>query len=282
MRRDVVPPLATRGYTLRAVSRALVAVVFGTIAGATSQAAAQAPLAGGLPGGWVEVNAFRQSVTNGYGDWTGGYARVVLPSARNTWYADVLAMDAFGERGGQVGVTQRHEWSDRIFQMIGANVGNGASILPRARVDGALGVRLGAQRRVQATGGMSYVKSTTALYDVAGIASLAWYAPHNLLLEAGGRYNVSRPGDIQSHRLSLTSIWTPSPRRSFSFRGIGGSEGWQVISANTTLTRFHSRELSLAWREKVAGPWALSVQGDWYDNPFYTRSGVTIGVARYW
>lgn len=244
--------------------------------------AAQAPLAGGLPGGWIEANALAQSVTGNYGNWQGGYARYVNPSAHDTWYVEALGLHAFGESGFQMGITQRHDWNTRFFQMIGANVGSGASIMPRARVDGALGVRFGSANQFQATGGVSYVKSVTALHDVAGLASVAWYAPHALMLEAAVRYNVSRPGDIRSQRVSLTSIYTPSARRSFSLRAIGGSEGWQVLNTATTFTRFQSQEAALAWREKITSHIAVSLQGDWYHNPFYTRSGVTLGVARYW
>ncbi len=243
---------------------------------------AQAPLAGGLAGGWVEANAFAQSVTNGFGNWQGAYLRAVRPSARDTWYADGLALRAFNESGAQLGVAHRHDWSQRVFHLLGANVGSGASILPKARVDGAIGLRFGPARRLQATAGLSYVKSVTELSDLAGTASVAWYAPHNLVIDVGGRYNSSRPGNIQSHRLSTTTIWTPSARRSFSARVIGGSEGWQIVRTGITLSRFHSREASLAWREKISSHLALSAQADWYNNPFYTRSGVTLGVARYW
>ena len=252
------------------------------VAAVAAPLCAQAPLAGGLPGRWVEANALAQSVTNGYGDWQGVYVRGVRPSARDTWYLDALALRAFGEDGLQIGAAHRHDWTGRVFQMLGASVGSGASIMPRVRVDGALGLRLGAARRWQATGGVSYVKSVTELSDLAAIASLAWYAPHAVMIEVGGRYNTSRPGNIRSHRLSTTTVWTPSPRRTFSLRGIGGSEGWQVVRSGTTLQRFQSQEGALAWREKLTPSFAISVQGDWYHNPYYTRSGVTVGVARYW
>ncbi|HYW31434.1 MAG TPA: YaiO family outer membrane beta-barrel protein [Gemmatimonas sp.] len=243
---------------------------------------AQAPLAGGIPGGWVEANALYQSVSNGFGDWQGAYLRAVRPSARDTWWADVLALEAFTERGTQVGITQRHDWSPRVFQMIGASVGSGASIMPRVRADGTVGVRLGDRRQWQTSVGASYVKSVSELSDVAGIASVAWYAPHALMLETGVRYNVSRPGNIRSHRLINSASWTPTPRRTLSARVIAGSEGWQTLRSGTTLVSFHSQEYALAWRQLVAGPVALSLQGDFYRNPFYTRSGVTLGVARYW
>jgi len=250
-------------------------------AGATP-AYAQAPLAGGLPGAWFEVNTFRQRVTNDFGDWSGVYLRGVKPGARDTYYAEVLALEAFGERGVQGGVTHRHDWSPSFFHTLGATVGSGASILPQGRVDGTLGTRFGDRKQWQATAGGSYVKSVTALFDVAATSSLAWYAPRVLLLETGVRFNISRPGEVRSHRLFGAAVLTPSPRRSFSVRAIAGTEGWQIVNTTITLQRFASQEYSLSWREKISGPWALTLHGDAYRNPFYVRSGGTIGVARYW
>ncbi|MDQ8172698.1 MAG: YaiO family outer membrane beta-barrel protein [Gemmatimonadota bacterium] len=243
---------------------------------------AQAPMAGGFPGRSIEANALAQSVTNGYGDWSGVYVRAVQPGTRDTWYVDALALRAFGERGLQVGTTQRHDWTSRIFQMIGANVGSGAAIMPRGRVDGAVGLRLGATKAWQTTVGLSYVKSVTELSDMAGVASLAWYTPRAIVIDVGVRYNISRPGNVRSHRFTNTTMWTPSARRSFSLRLGGGTEGWQVIRTGTTLRQFHSQDAALSWREKVTTSLALSLQADWYQNPFYARSGVTLGVARYW
>ena len=128
-------------------------------------AIAQAPLAGALPGRTVELHGLHQPVSNGYGDWSGAYARVIVPGARNTLFLDALGVRGFGERGVQGGVAHRLAWSD--------NVG-------------------------------------------------------------------------------------------------------------TTLTRFASQELALAWRERIGTSRALNVQFDRYSNPYYTRMGVTLGVAQYW
>lgn len=261
---------------------ALVAALAAALAARPHVVTAQAPLAGGLPGSWVEANVFAQGVSNNFGDWSGLYVRGVRASPRSTTYGEVLALDAFRERGVQLGATRRDDWSTHVFTAIGANLSNGAPILPRGRVDGLVGVRFGRRNAWQATAGGSYVKSITDLYDVAGTASLAWYAPRLLLLEAGVRANTSNPGNIRSHRVHGVAVITPSPRRSISLRAIGGTEGWQIVSTTTTLTRFHSTEFALAWREKLSTRWALSVQGDAYENPFYTRRGVTVGAARYW
>ncbi len=245
-------------------------------------AAAQAPLAGGLPGSWVEVNGFAQRVTNDFGNWSGVYGRVVHPTARNTVYGEVLSLQGFGTRGTQIGMAHRHDWSDRVFHVVGINLGDGALILPRFRSDAQVGVRLGDRKQWQLSTGGSYVKSPIDLYDVAATASVAWFAPRMLVLEFGGRYNASQPGDVRSHRVHAVAMLTPSPRRSFSARVVGGSEGWQLVTAGTTLSRFHSTEAALAWREKLTTSFAVGLQADYYRNPFYTRSGITLGASRYW
>jgi YaiO family outer membrane protein len=135
---------------------------------------------------------------------------------------------------------------------------------------------------VQTVAGASYVQSIATLSDVALLGAVTWYAPKGLVLESGIRYNTSRPGDITSHRVHAIAMYAPNARRSFSTRVIGGTEGWQIVNVGTTLTRFASQEVALAWRERINASLALNVQLDRYSNPYYTRMGVTLGVARYW
>jgi YaiO family outer membrane protein len=244
---------------------------------------AQAPLAGGIAGRTVEVHGLYQRVTGGYGDWRGSYARLILPGASDVLFLDALALEGFGERGVQAGIAHRHDWTSRWFHLLGVNAGDGTPIFPRARVDALVGRRWGEGRTVQTTAGASYVKSVTELYDVAALGNVTWYAPRGFIVETGVRYNSSRPGDIQSHRVHGIAMWTtPDARRSFSTRVIAGTEGWQIVNINTTLTKFASQEVAVAWRERVGRSLATNVQLDAYRNPFYTRAGVTVGVARYW
>ena len=245
-------------------------------------AIAQAPLAGALPGRTVELHGLHQPVSNGYGDWSGAYARVIVPGARNTLFLDALGVRGFGERGVQGGVAHRLAWNDRWFHMLGVNVGDGSPLFPRYRTDGLIGRRWGATGAVQTVAGASYVQSIATLSDVALLGAATWYAPNGFVLESGIRYNTSRPGDINSHRVHAIAMYAPNSRRSFSTRLIGGTEGWQIVNVGTTLTRFASQELALAWRERIGTSRALNVQFDRYSNPYYTRMGVTLGVAQYW
>lgn len=267
---------------LRAAARHRIAVAVGcAVLALPARVAGQAPMPGGLTGSWVEGNVFAQRVTNGFGDWSGVYMRGVRPSPKNTFTVDALRLQAFNQTGLLIGAAHRHDWNNTFFHVLGANLGSGVPILPDYRVDGLLGVRFGGRKEWQATGGASYVQSVTELSDVAATASLAWYAPKAIVLEVAGRYNISRPGNIESYRIIRSATYTPVPRRSFSVRQIQGTEGWQIISAAKTLQQFRSDDWGIAWREKLGAHWALSLQGDRYLNPFYSRIGVTVGAAYY-
>jgi len=242
---------------------------------------AQAPL--GIFGGkWIEAGLTAHQVSGDLGDWRGAWVRSVVPSGdRNTFWADAIALEAFGERGVQVGLAHRHDWTGRFFHLAGVTVADGAPIFPRVRADVQAGVRLGASRSVVASAGVSHVRSVQNLTDAALTGAVAWYAPHGLILETGIRANTSWPGRIRTARVSGGATWMGA-RRSFSVRGIGGEEGWQVLSAQTALVRFSSQEVAVAWRERLGARWSTAVQLDRYDNPTYTRTGFTLGVARSW
>lgn len=241
----------------------------------------QAPI-GAFAGKTFEVGATAQRVSNAYGDWRGGYARAVVPvGTSDTWWADVLAMEAFTERGVQVGIAQRHDWTRRFFTLVGATVADGAPIFPRVRADLQAGVLLGPARTVVATLGVSHVRSVQTLSDAALVSSLAWYAPHGIILDANVRVNTSWPGRVRTARSGGSATWMLADR-SFSVRGIAGEEGYQIISAQTALVRFSSHEVSVAWRERLGQGWSTALQVDRYENPAYTRTGLTLGLARHW
>jgi YaiO family outer membrane protein len=276
---------AARVAPARAMTAAaLVAVAL--LAALAPRLRAQPPL-GIFPGAWVEAGVTAQRVTtpsgtDDLGDWRGAWARAVLPAgARDTWWADAFALEAFGTRGVQLGVAHRHDWTGRFFHLAGATVADGAPIFARVRADLQLGARLGPARTVVATAGISHVRSVQDLTDAALLANLAWYAPRGLVLEAGVRANTSWPGRIRTARIT-GAVTRLGPRRSLSLRAIGGEEGWQVLTTETALVRFASREASLAWRERLGGRWSSAVQVDWYDNPTYTRAGASVGLALGW
>lgn len=260
--------------TLKAGMTALITLVVPAAAHAQATLSATA-------GRWVEAGAFHHAVSKGYGDWDGAYLRAVLPAgARDIVYADAVHQRAFGDRGSYVALADRHEWGAGFFTIAGGGRGFDARFFPAWRADASAGQRFGARKNIVATLGGSYVKSQDVYEDYAATSSLSLYLT-GIVIEAGARYNTSTPGDVHALRGYTAITAVPSPRRSIALRLGGGEEGYQLLGAQSLLQRFTSQEASLAWRERVASHWGLVLQADGYRNPFYTRTGGTLGIARY-
>ena len=50
--------------------------------------------------GWLQGDAFYHAVTNDFGDWKGVGIRAVVPAgSQNIWYGELVAQEAFHDRG---------------------------------------------------------------------------------------------------------------------------------------------------------------------------------------
>jgi len=275
-----VPRRRVRTVVIGALLLGSAASLAPVVAGDRASLRAQAPLAA-TAGRWVEAGAFHHAVSNDYGDWTGAYARAVIPvGSRDIFYGEAVTQRAFNDRGTFVGLANRHEWGAGFFTLAAGGHGMDARFFPEWRADVTAGQRFGARQRVVATAGASYIRSRDVYRDYAATGSLAVYLT-GIVFEAGARYNASTPGDVQALRGYSAITAVPSPRRSVALRIGGGEEGYQLLGNAGLLQRFTSTEASVAWRERVTGGWGVLLQADAYRNPFYTRAGGTLGVARY-
>ncbi len=249
-------------------------------AGSPQRVDAQTPLAS-TGGRWIEAGAFHHAVSDGYGDWNGVFTRAVVPvGTRDIFYGDAVTQRAFRERGSYVALANRHEWGAGVFTLVGGGHGFDARLFPEWRADASAGARVGTRRNIVGTIGGSYVQSRDVYRDYAATGSLAVYLT-GLVIEAGTRYNTSTPGDVHALRGYTAFTIVPSPRRSIALRVGAGEEGYQLLGGATVLQRFTSQEASIAWRERAGAQWGVVVQADAYRNPYYTRAGGALGVARY-
>ena len=230
----------------------------------------------------IEAGAFYQHVTNDFGDWKGGYARAVLAGARNVWYLDARAQEAFRDRGVYGSLANVHTFSSRLYTQVSIGGGSGDFVLPDLRLDVALSVKLGAARSVILTTGGTLVDAKSGFRDQALFGSLTWYAGSALLLEAGTRLNWSQPGQVGSARGFGALTAGRSGGTMLTLRGSAGSEGYQLTGADQTLRKFNSQEAGVSLRQWLGRSVGLVLGGDWYHNPFYTRAGASLGVFHGW
>ena len=250
------------------------------VAAAPLAAQAQPPAPPGSS--WIEAGGYYHHVTGPFGDWRGGYARGVFAGARDVWYLDARAQRAFNDDGVYGSIANVHTWTSRFYMQLGVGAGTGRYVLPALREDLSLNFKLGRARSVILTVGETYVDSHLIYEDKAFFGSLSWYAGGTVLVEAGGRVNWSNPGSVRSGRGSGALTLGRFGGSQVTLRGGAGTEGYQLIGLGTPLRMFSSQEASGALRQWLSGGWGMVLQGDWYHNPFYTRTGGQLGLFRAW
>lgn len=234
------------------------------------------------PAGWLQFEGFYHHVTHDFGHWKGAALRAVVPAGRsNIWYADLVAEEAFRDRGVYAAVGNRHFFGPSWFTLVSAGTGTGDFIFPDLRADAQVGHAWLDRKNLVTILGATYVNSKDVYEDFAASATVALYFP-GVTAEAGGRINWSWPDAVRSERGYAAVTLGRERHRLVVLRAGGGTEGYQLTGAVETQRSFTSYEASVTWRQWLGGHFGLLVGGEWYDNPFYTRTGVTLGIFRHW
>lgn len=234
------------------------------------------------PAGWLQADAFYHAVTNDFGDWKGVGLRAMVPSGpANIWSGELVAQEAFRDRGLWASASNRHFFGPNWFTFASLGGGTGDYNLPDLRADAAVGHAWLEKKNLVTILSATYVNSKDIYEDFALQGSVAAYFP-GVTAEAGLRINWSWPDAVQTERAYGAVTLGRERRRLVVLRAGGGYEGYQLTGDVETLQKFQSYEASLGWREWLKGSTGLVAGLEVYDNPFYTRTGVTIGVFRHW
>lgn len=253
-----------------------------TLTAAALLALVAAPLAAQGPAGWVQAEAFYHGVTNGFGDLKGGALRLMAPAGRRSViHAELIGQEAFGDRGVYGSFGLRHQLAPDWFMLASVGGGTGDFFFPELRADLVAGKAWLPRRNLVTILGGTWVKSKDIYEDRAVTASVAAYFP-GVAVEAGGRVNWSDPEAVRSGRAFGAVTMGRERVRYVTLRGTTGKEGYQLTGVTDAVRSFTSSEVSVSWREWVSGTLGTFVAVEWYDNPFYTRRGVTIGLFRHW
>ncbi|HKP29567.1 MAG TPA: YaiO family outer membrane beta-barrel protein [Gemmatimonadales bacterium] len=232
--------------------------------------------------GWLQGDAFYHAVSNDFGDWKGVGIRAVLPSGpKNIWYGELVAQEAFNDRGVWVSAGNRHFFGPNWFTFASLGGGTGDYYLPDLRADASVGHAWLEKKNLVTILGATYVNSKDIYEDFALLGSVAAYFP-GVTAEAGLRINWSNPDAVRTQRVWGAVTLGQERKRLIVIRGGGGSEGYQLTGDVETQQRFQSYEASIGWRQWLEGHTGFIAGLEVYHNPFYTRTGVTLGVFRHW
>jgi YaiO family outer membrane protein len=241
-----------------------------------------APLGAQRATGWIQAEGFYHGVTGDFGDWKGGALRLMAPAGRSSIvHAELIAQEAFRDTGVWGSLGLRQQLGPSWFAMASAGSGTGDYYFPDLRSDVVVGKAWFPRRNLVSLVGATWVKSKREYEDLGLSGSLALYLP-GAAIEAGGRVNWSDPEAVRTGRAFGAVTLGRDRHRYVTLRGSVGHEGYQLTGEVDTERRFRSQEAGILWREWLSGSLGAVVGVEWYDNPFYTRTGVTLGLFRHW
>src|SRR5882724_7260360 len=203
---------------------------------------------------YVEGGGNYLALTNGFGNWTGGYARGVVAQGNNIWSAEVNGQREFGDAGGFF-------W-------------------PRFRADGFLNKKWLPRRQFITTLGFGYYAAKDVHRDHSFFTGSTYYFEKPWILEEGIRFNVSNPGSVFSPAGFVAVTQGRNLQHYVTLRAGFGKEAYQLVGPVATITDFHSQTATITWRQWVGPHWGVNVVADYYHNPTYMRGGTSVGFFR--
>ncbi len=230
------------------------------------------------PTGYVEGGLNASRATNDYGNGFGQYVRgEVQTDPKNRWNAEAGHQHKFHENGTYGGIGNTHLWNEDMYTTIGISGGMKGSFLPRTRVDASIN-RMWREQRLLTTLGYMYFDSMGRNYSNSILLGATYYFPELWILQGGVWLNRSSPGGVNSASGFVGVMYGTNKDQFFNIRFDYGREAYQVINSGNTITDFNSHAILLGWRKWLGENWGFNAQADYYHNPFYNRTGGSLGV----
>lgn len=236
------------------------------------------PQPGSPPVVRVEAYGSHHDLTGGFSDWREAGLRVERGTAGRLLRAELVAMRRFDEGGAFAGLGGVFDIDADWYAGLSAGAGDGASYLPRARVDGFINRKLLAARNLVASLGAGYYRAPDGHVDRNLSLGAIYYFEFPLVVQAELRFNRSNPGEVRTNRRAVAVTWGRADATQLVARHGWGGEGYQALGPAASLINFRSRETSVAVRHRFSRRWGAAIALERYRNPIYERRGVTASL----
>jgi YaiO family outer membrane protein len=227
---------------------------------------------------FVEAGASYQDLSNQFGHWSGGYARGVVAIGKNTVNAEVNGQHEFGDAGVYMAVGDTYTFNSDWYGSLTVGTSSGGFFWPRFRADGFLNRKWSERRQFITTLGFGHYMAKDIHRDSNFFVGGTYYFQAPWIIEAGGRFNISNPGEVFSPS-GFAALTQGRNKHHYLTLNLGfGQEAYQLIGPTTVLTRFPSQTSTITWRQWLGRNWGFNFVVDYYHNPFYQRGGGVIGL----
>lgn len=217
-------------------------------------------------------------LTAGLGNWKEIGVRGTHTTGAHVLQGEVASMRRFGESGNFVGLGDTYAFNPDWFGSLSAGAGDGASYLPRVRVDGFIHRKLLTDRNLIASLGLGYYRAPDGHSDRSASLGATYYFTEPWIVQGEVRFNNSRPGGVNTRQQFLALTWGRDQQTQVTARHAWGGEGYQTIGNGDSLVNFSSHQSSLNLRHWIGADWGVSAGVERYHNPYYNRNGATLAL----
>lgn len=226
----------------------------------------------------IDGYASHQALSAAFPDWKETGVRLVHRSGAHVLRGELVGTRRWDERGAYASAGDTYEFNPLWYGSLAVGFGDGASYLPRVRVDAFLNRKLLAQNNLVSTVGIGYYKAPDGHIDRSLGLGAVYYFPMPLVIQGEVRFTTSNPGSVDTRQQFLAATWGREKQTLLTARHGWGSEGYQVIGRGSALVNFRSHETSIGVRHWMGANWGGFASLERYKNPTYERRGVTLGI----
>jgi YaiO family outer membrane protein len=229
---------------------------------------------------YVEAGGSYSQLTNGFGDWSGGYAVGVFATGKNIWNAEINGQHEFGDSGVYFAAGDTYNFNSDWYASLTLGSSVGGFFWPRFRADTFLNRKWGARKQFITTLGYGYYASKDVHRDQSVYIGSTYYFQGPWIVEDGVRFNISNPG-MEFSPAGFVALTEGRNEHHYVTVNAGfGQEAYQLVGPTTVLARFPSQNLTITWRQWVGKSWGFNLVADYYHSPFYERGGGSFGFFK--
>ncbi|HXQ25405.1 MAG TPA: YaiO family outer membrane beta-barrel protein [Candidatus Acidoferrales bacterium] len=229
---------------------------------------------------YVEAGASYRQLTNGFGDWSGGYARGVLQIGKNIWNAEINGQHEFGDGGVYLAAGDTYNFNSDWYGSLTLGSSVGGFFWPRFRADAFVNRKWARRKQLITTLGYGYYASKDVHRDQSVFFGTTYYFQRPWIFEEGIRFNVSNPSTVFSPAGFVAVTEGRNKQHYITVNAGFGEEAYQIVGPATVLTRFESQTVTITWRQWVGKNWGFNLVADYYHSPFYQRGGGSLGLFK--
>jgi YaiO family outer membrane protein len=229
---------------------------------------------------FVEAGGSYRQLTNGFGDWSGGYADGVFTTGKNTWNAEINGQHEFGDGGVYLAAGDTYNFNSDWYASLSVGSSVGGFFWPRFRADAFVNRKWSARKQFITTVGYGYYASKDVHRDQSVFIGTVYYFQSPWIIEDGIRFNISNPGAVYSPA-GFVALTEGLNKHHYVTLNVGfGQEAYQIVGPATVLTRFPSQTVTITWRQWAGKNWGFNFIADYYHSSFYERGGGSFGFFR--